>query len=198
MNLTSTAALKVPPEFLTELALRLEDELVVAQRYGYSEADLRALKGQKWFLKAIHDKEKELEQHGFTFKAKMGLLAEDLLVELWTCAKQSESGAFKLDVAKLLAKLADLEPRPTQQQFAAQGSGYQIVINIPNAPIQAAAHPSEVASNHDTTEPPVLELTPNKDPDPLGEPKPFIIPDFDLTSDLTQLPDESGRNDSGV
>lgn len=189
MHLTSTAALRVPPEMMTELALGMEDGVLVAQRHGFSAADFAALMGQPWFMKALQAKQDDLEANGFTFRAKMGLLAEDLLVDLWTVAKQSDSGSLKLDVAKLLAKLADLEPKNTQQ-IVAGNSGYQIVINIPDSYSGGAdqggssSRPGDGGIREAPNTPPVIDITPAKAQElPTGS-KPLIVPDFDLTDDL--------------
>lgn len=184
MNLTSTAALKVPPEMMTELALGMEDGVLIAQRHGFSAADFAALMGQPWFMKALKAKQDDLEANGLTFRAKMGMLAEDLLIDLWMAAKQSDSASLKLDASKLFAKLADLEPKNNQQVFAGN-SGYQIVINVPDNYTQT---PSSSAVASDPAQPlnttPVIDITPSKPRELPEEPKPFIVPDFDLTDDL--------------
>lgn len=200
MNLTSTAALRVPPEMMTELALGMEDGVLVAQRYGFSAADFVVLMGQPWFTKALQIKREGLEKDGNIFRAKMSMLAEDLLMDLWAAAKTSESGGLKLDVAKLFTKLADLEPKNTQQVFAGN-TGYQIVINIPDNYSGGAdqggssSRPGDGGIREASKSSPVIDITPSKPRELPEGPKPFIVPDFDLTSDLTNYP---ASQDEGI
>jgi hypothetical protein len=112
-----------------DLAAGIDDPYEVARRHGYSDEEYDTLQQQSWFTKAVASKRRELEANGFTFAAKMGMLAEDLLIQAYVAAKNSESVSHKLDVAKYLTKIADLEPKQTAP---GAGSGFSITINIPD------------------------------------------------------------------
>lgn len=190
MTFTSASLLKVPPEMIAELAYGFEEPHVVGQRYGYSKDDILQLYKQGWFTKAIQSRRDRLEKEGDIFRAKMQMLAEELILEVWESAMQSDSCSLKLDVAKFLTKIADMEPK-NNQQIIGTGSGYQIIIQIPDnyKPVEDTHRSVEPSQSADS--PPVIDITPNK-PDELPGPKPFIIPDFDLTNDLTNYPQTPG------
>lgn len=122
---------------ITELAIGAEPEAVLFARYGIGPADAVALQNQTWFTRAINERRDEMAAEGFTFAAKMGVLAEDLLVQVYHEAKTSDSLSLKLDVAKYLTKIANLEPK---QNTPAQltGSGFSITIHLGEGPQQEA------------------------------------------------------------
>ena len=181
MDLTAAVALKIPPEMLVELALGMEDPVTVARRHGYSEKDYETLAKQPWFLKVLSAKQQELADQGWTFRAKMAMLAEDLLVDVWMEAKSSESASFKLDAAKYLTKVADLEPKPAQQSAGAGGGGgFSIVINIPQLPPGFEDAYRSKGASEAKQEPPTIDITPNK-PDTPKVLENLTVPDFDLS-----------------
>lgn len=128
MSLTALQSRHVPPELFVELAFGIEPPTSVAARFGYSQAEFGTLSAQPWFQKALKAKQDELAAQGWNFRAKMGMLAEDLLTDAYVAAKASDSAAIKLEVGKYLTKVADLEPRQSQQAIA--GPGFSISINL--------------------------------------------------------------------
>jgi hypothetical protein len=130
MSLTSTSARRVPPEMVVEIAFGLEAPTEVAARFGFSASDYQELSTQTWFRKQLEEKRAELAAQGWTFRSKMGVLAEDLLTDAYVAAKVSESATVKLEVAKYLTKVADLEPKDKFQSTA--GGGFMININLGN------------------------------------------------------------------
>lgn len=186
MNLTSAVALRVPPEMMSELALGMEDGAVIAQRHGFSAADFATLIVQPWFVKTLQAMRDDIEANGLTFKAKVAMLAEDLLLDAWAAAKNSESGSLKLDVAKYLTKVADLEPKQNAA-VPAGGSGFVININLPEQ------YKAQVAAGGAQPAAPTIDVTPTQPSEvqelPAG-PAPFIVPDFNLSGndDLAALP----------
>jgi hypothetical protein len=168
MALTSKQFLHLPPEMLAEMASGFEDPVRVAARYGYDQAAYDTLTSQEWFVQAVEAKRAELRRSGWTFKAKAALMAEDMLEETYLAAKQSDSVGTKLEVAKYLTKIADLEPRTNAP--VASGPGFSITINLPNA---SAAH----------TTPPgaTIDVTPEPE-DTLGPPPKHLA--FALDNDL--------------
>jgi hypothetical protein len=136
--LTAADNFSIPVDMLVQIALGQEPGDVVSSRYGYSLQDWEVLKTLDWFKRDIERKREDLRASGITFKAKAQMMAEDLLADTYREAKKSESGAFKLDTLKYLAKMADLEPRMTQT--VPTGSGFSINIVLPGgdtAPRQA-------------------------------------------------------------
>jgi hypothetical protein len=128
MSVTAAQTRHVPPELFVELAFAIEPPTTVAARFGYSSAEYNALAAQPWFQKALKTKQDELASQGWNFRTKMGMLAEDLLTDAYVAAKASDSAAIKLEVGKYLTKVADLEPRQSQQAIA--GPGFSISINL--------------------------------------------------------------------
>lgn len=128
MSLTATSARRVPPEMVVEIAFGLESPTDVALRFGYSPLEYQELCTQPWFRKQLDEKKAELASQGWTFRSKMGVLAEDLLTDVYVAAKVSESATVKLEVAKYLTKIADLEPKDKFQSTA--GGGFMININL--------------------------------------------------------------------
>lgn len=130
MSITASQTRHVPPELFVELAFGIEPPTTVAARFGYTSTEYNALATQPWFQKALKSKQDELASQGWNFRSKMSMLAEDLLVDAYVTAKASDSGPFKLETAKYLTKVADLEPRQSQQ--VAAGPGFSISINLGN------------------------------------------------------------------
>ena len=128
--------LSVPPELILDLALGIHPHDKLAQKYGITEHDLLKLHTQEWFNRQLKERRAELERAGFDFKAKVRLLAEDMVVDAYIAAKKSDAVTPKLDVAKHLTKLAGLEPNPALA--AAQGApSFSINISLPKSYIDA-------------------------------------------------------------
>lgn len=126
-----------PREMIEEISLGIEHPPTVASRYGFDPTDYALLEQQDWFLRSVNERREELKRSGWTFRAKMGMMAEELLVDAWRTAKLSDSASVKLEVAKYLTKVADLEPKEKAQ--VQQGTGFSINIQINHAnPAKAA------------------------------------------------------------
>lgn len=127
--------LEVPSEMVAEIAAGLEDPKDIAFRYGIAGQAWTDL--QKWvpFQNAVAAQKAEYEKSGFTFKVKAKLLTEDVFEQAYKFAKSSDTSLLqKLEFIKVGAKLADMEPKNTQQ--APAGPGFSITINFaePQAP----------------------------------------------------------------
>jgi hypothetical protein len=118
---------------LMELAFAIEPAHVVADRFGYSSTEYGELAMQPWFQKELSKKQAELADQGWTFRAKMGMLAEDLLRDVYVSAKASDSVSLKLEAAKYLTKIADLEPKAAVSSLPG-GGGFMISINLGSDP----------------------------------------------------------------
>ena len=168
MSITASQTRHVPPELFIELAFGIEPPTTVAARFGYSTAEYNALSTQPWFQRALKSKQDELASQGWNFRSKMSMLAEDLLVDAYVTAKASDSGPFKLETAKYLTKVADLEPRQSQQ--AITGPGFSISINLGSNPSIQTQNVIDVTSKD-------VSATHPGSPDELP-----LIPDYGVAS----------------
>lgn len=122
-----------PPQMLLDIAMGLEDPASIAFRYGYETDDYAWLANQNWFIQAIEQRKSELKTSGWTYRAKMALLAEEAGLEVYRRFKSTESLALQVDIWKYLNKLADLEPKAASAQVA-PGAGFSITINLGDKP----------------------------------------------------------------
>ena len=131
--------LKIPPTMITEIALGVELGVDIAFRYGLDTQDFRDLEQQDWFRRKVENERAELKAAGLTFRKKMAMRAEELLDQVFQQAYASQDMALKLDIAKYLTKIADLEPKTNAPPNI--GSGFNITINMgePKAPSYANA-----------------------------------------------------------
>ena len=115
---------------VTELAYGMEDPVDVAYRYGITASQFADLETHKPFLAEVAAKRAELERGGHTVKVKAAWMAENLLDDMYLRAKSADASINQVQESiKILAKLADLEPKGVQQ--VASGPGFSVVINIP-------------------------------------------------------------------
>lgn len=127
---------------LSDIAAGVGDPLSIAHTYGFDTDAYMRLATQDWYHRAIAEKRAQLEAEGFTFKAKMGMLAEELLVDVYQAAKLTDSVANKLDVAKYLTKISGLEPQPGAVNQTS--GGFSVTINFPTVPSSPNAQPQSI------------------------------------------------------
>ena len=145
----SVDPLRVPPEFIMELAMGVTDPYKLAKKYDITEQEYLQLHTYPWFNKAVAHQKEQLEKAGFDFHAKMKMLAEDMLVHTYHAAKLSEAVGVKLDVAKHLTKVAGLEPAQGAANQQANTPSFSITISLPK---------QYVDSLHDKTIPQTVTL----------------------------------------
>jgi hypothetical protein len=145
------------PTFVAEIAAGWEDELVVAQRFGFSEPEWEQIKVYKPFLGAVSRARSEMEKDGSMAQAKARVMALDLMDECYKYAVHSETKlADKLEALKTLSKLADMEPKA--RTAGGGGPSFSITINLPDssAPItlnaEAVTDVTEAAEDEDNRE----------------------------------------------
>lgn len=120
-------ALNVPSEMVMQLACGMEDPLVVARRFGYTDVEFGALCQWQPFNDQVESKKAELKASGHTFRLMAGWMAEDLAKDLYRQAKGTDASLpQKHEVFKTMAKLADYEPKVNAQ--VQQGPGFSISI----------------------------------------------------------------------
>lgn len=125
--------LDIDPKFVLEVATGLEELEEIAPRFGLSPAETKALHKYKPFWIEVDKVKSELYKSGQTFRLKAGVMAEQVLDEVFSDAIQTDANKnYRLEALRTLARLADLEPK--QATSAAQaGSGFSININLSGA-----------------------------------------------------------------
>lgn len=119
----------LPPEFVLEVALGVEDEYDVAERYGYSREQFDILNGLKPFQIAVKKTRADLDKNGDMFRAKAHIMAEKVMDSGFAKAIDNTTPLKEVtEFLKTLASLADLAPKATLQ---AAGSGFSINIVLP-------------------------------------------------------------------
>ena len=127
--------LDVPPQLVWEIAAGLEDPAVVAERFGFT--------GRKWervsqwppFITAVQAQRSEFDKNGVTFRLKAGLMAEQMMDQMFKQAVSTDSTILqKLSVFNSLVDVAGLKPdKKATVDPAGQAPKFSITINIPQA-----------------------------------------------------------------
>lgn len=126
--------LELDPRLVVDVALGGEPPEEIAARYGLNADQWDQLRTNKHFRLAVAQKLAELKKGGVTFKVKAGMMAEDLLADVYKKAKQPDVGlAALLTTAQWLTKVAELEPKSDAKGIG--GNGFSITINLP-APVE--------------------------------------------------------------
>ena len=123
----------IPSDLIASVAMGLEEPELLALRFGLSADEWKLL--SKWppFVAAVEAKKAEFMKAGITARLKFAILAEDLWEDVYRLARTSEVTFMqKLEAAKALAKLGDLEPKNAAP--VATGNGFSVTINIPANP----------------------------------------------------------------
>lgn len=171
----ASKALSVPPEMIFEIATGMETPVVIAERYGYSEAEYAALLEWKPFVQILDRQRAELERTGYTFLNEVRWIARDKLRDLYKRSKGPDLTFLQeLEFFTRCAKLADYEPKASMP--VAQGTGFSININFSNRPKPL---PPIEGTIIDSATPPVdatLLATPSADSPPHHPPAAGEIP----------------------
>lgn len=119
----------VPPKMLLELAVGIEDPIVVAERYGYYGNQWDELLKYEPFMKAVDAKRQELNASGYTFRTRANILANDLLEDVYHDAKQTGTNAHtRLEALKFMARAGGIDqPAKDEVDNSAQ---FSITINL--------------------------------------------------------------------
>ena len=122
--------LDMDPKFILECATGLEELEEIAPRWGYSDEDIKFLSTFKPLVIEVDKVKSELYKSGKTFRLKAGVMADQILEKVFEDALHEDvSLPLRIDVLKVLSRLGDLEPKPTNGAVA-QGSGFSININL--------------------------------------------------------------------
>lgn len=127
--------LDVPPQLVWECAAGLEDPDSIAARFGFEGAKWERLKQWPPFIHAVQNQRAEFERNGMTFRLKAGLMAEEMMSQMFKQAIASDTSIMqKLSVFNSLVDVAGLKPDKKAVDANAQAAPkFSITINIPQA-----------------------------------------------------------------
>lgn len=128
-ELTIQNLIDLPPRLILELASGLREGVDIAADFGFSAEQWEVMRKQPLIVQAVEAKKTELKESGWVFRAKCGLIADELLADLYTKATAEDATLHTvLESIKFTAKAAGLDA-PKQDGVAA-GSGFSINITI--------------------------------------------------------------------
>lgn len=125
--------LDVPPQLVWECAAGLEDPDSVAARFDFTGAKWERLKQWPPFIQAVQAQRAEFERSGMTFRLKAGLMAEEMMGQMFKQAIANDSSIMqKLSVFNSLVDVAGLKPdKKLEAASAPSAPKFSITINIP-------------------------------------------------------------------
>lgn len=126
--------LDVPPQLVWECAAGLEDPEKIAERFGFTGAKWERLAQWPPFIIAVQSQRSEFERNGMTFRLKAGLMAEEMMAEMFKQAISHDSTILqKLSVFNSLVDVAGL--KATKNLLTEHAAPkFSITINIPSTP----------------------------------------------------------------
>lgn len=127
--------LDVPPQLIWECAAGLEDPDSIAARFGFVDAKWERLKQWPPFIHAVQNQRAEFERNGMTFRLKAGLMAEEMMSQMFKQAIANDTSIMqKLSVFNSLVDVAGLKPDKKAVDTNVQAAPkFSITINIPQA-----------------------------------------------------------------
>lgn len=125
--------LDVPPQLVWECAAGLEDPDAIAARFDFSGQKWERLKQWPPFVHAVQNQRAEFDRNGMTFRLKAGLMAEEMMTQMFKQAISHDSSILqKLSVFNSLVDVAGLKPDKKAVDVNAQAAPkFSITINIP-------------------------------------------------------------------
>lgn len=127
--------LDVPPQLVWEIAAGLEEPATVAARFDFEGARWERLSQWPPFIQAVQRQRAEFEREGVTFRLKAGLMAEQVMDQMFKQAVGSDSSILqKLSVFNALVDVSGLKPEKKTNAAATADAApkFSITINIPN------------------------------------------------------------------
>jgi len=125
--------LDIPPQLVWECAAGLEVPADVAARFGFTGERWERL--QQWppFIHAVQNQRAEFERNGMTFRLKAGLMAEEMMSQMFKQAIANDTSIMqKLSVFNSLVDVAGLKPDKKAMDTNVQAAPkFSITINIP-------------------------------------------------------------------
>jgi hypothetical protein len=128
--------LDIPPQLVWECAAGLENPTDVAARFGFTGEKWERL--QQWppFIHAVQTQRAEFERNGMTFRLKAGLMAEEMMSQMFKQAIANDTSIMqKLSVFNSLVDVAGLKPdKKAVDPSITSAPKFSITINIPQTP----------------------------------------------------------------
>jgi hypothetical protein len=126
--------LDIPPQLVWECAAGLENPVDVAARFGFEGDKWERLSQWPPFITAVQTQRAEFERNGMTFRLKAGLMAEEMMAQMFKQAISVDSTILqKLSVFNSLVDVAGLKPDKKQVDTTANAAPkFSITINFPN------------------------------------------------------------------
>lgn len=126
--------LDIPPQLVWECAAGLENPADVAARFGFEGDKWERLSQWPPFITAVQTQRAEFERNGMTFRLKAGLMAEEMMAQMFKQTISADSTIMqKLSVFNSLVDVAGLKPDKKQVDTTANAAPkFSITINFPN------------------------------------------------------------------
>jgi hypothetical protein len=126
--------LDIPPQLVWECAAGLENPADVAARFGFEGDKWERLSQWPPFITAVQTQRAEFERNGMTFRLKAGLMAEEMMSQMFKQAIGIDSTILqKLSVFNSLVDVAGLKPDKKAVDTTANAAPkFSITINFPN------------------------------------------------------------------
>ena len=126
--------LDVPAQLVWECAAGVEDPTVVAARFGFEGDKWTRLSQWPPFIQAVQRQRAEFEREGVTFRLKAGLMAEQVMDQMFKQAVGTDSTILqKLSVFNALVDVSGLKPEKKAANAVDPNAAprFSITINIP-------------------------------------------------------------------
>jgi len=176
--MTVPALIQPSKALLTELALEIDNDAIIAKRHGLTVGQLTWARAE--YAAEILNLALEMRDNGTSFRRKLALVVEHHIPTF--AAKMADPnigiGSF-MDMFRTAAKYGELEPRPDAVQVG--GSGFQINIVVNGQSVTKSAVPLTVEA--DEFKLPDFEALTTLDP-----PKFLDTADLSVNDELTTLP----------
>lgn len=126
--------LDIPPQLVWECAAGLENPADVAARFGFEGDKWERLSQWPPFITAVQAQRAEFERNGMTFRLKAGLMAEEMMSQMFKQAISVDTTILqKLSVFNSLVDVAGLKPDKKAVDTTANAAPkFSITINFPN------------------------------------------------------------------
>lgn len=119
-----------PPRLPQELALGLEDEASILDRYAISQDRYAVLKQSLPFRRALAEAQKQVREEGLVFKNVCGRMSDEMLEDIYMQFFDSKTSlTLKHELFKTVSKFAGREPQPAKDQGPTT-QAVQININL--------------------------------------------------------------------
>lgn len=136
------------PNFIAELAARVNEPALVLEKYGIEPLELKFLRDIPAFRTAYREAAAFWKSDANTkerIAVKAAIMVEDSLFDIFDIVKNADSNlAARLDAFKQLKEIAQVDSKAVAAGMAAGGTGQRISINIKLGGSVVASRETEV------------------------------------------------------